>query len=90
MVLWRCVCHGWPRHRSEESLRLMMGKKPETKPSEAISAIARALIPPPPGEREKADLIPRGRPSGCRTIKRREHARGDLLHPEWTGASRRF
>jgi len=33
-----------------------MGKKPESKPSEAVSAIARALMPPPPGEREKAEL----------------------------------
>lgn len=33
-----------------------MGKKPESEPSEAISAMARALMPPPPGEREKVEL----------------------------------
>jgi hypothetical protein len=33
-----------------------MGKLPESNRSEAINAIARALMPPPPGEREKADL----------------------------------
>lgn len=33
-----------------------MGKPPDSNRSEAISAIARALMPPPPGEMEKAEL----------------------------------
>ena len=33
-----------------------MGKPPVSDRSEAISAIARALMPPPPGETEKAEL----------------------------------
>jgi hypothetical protein len=33
-----------------------MAKPPESNRSEAISAIARALMPPPPGEMEKAEL----------------------------------
>ncbi len=33
-----------------------MGKPPEYKRNEAISALARALMPPPPGETEKAEL----------------------------------
>jgi hypothetical protein len=33
-----------------------MGKPPVSDRSEAISAIARALVPPPPGEMEKAEL----------------------------------
>jgi hypothetical protein len=33
-----------------------MGKPPVSNRSEAISAIARALMPPPPGEMEKAEL----------------------------------
>src|SRR3954447_24059653 len=34
----------------------VMDKTPESKRSETISAIARALMPPPPGEMEKAEL----------------------------------
>jgi hypothetical protein len=33
-----------------------MSKPPEPKRTEAFAAIARALMPPPPGEREKAEL----------------------------------
>ena len=33
-----------------------MGKPPEPKQTEAFAAIARALMPPPPGETEKAEL----------------------------------
>jgi hypothetical protein len=34
----------------------MPKQPPESKPSEGMRAIARALIPPPPGETEKAEL----------------------------------
>jgi hypothetical protein len=45
-----------PVYRRYEALRGQMSKPPESDRSKAVSAIARAMMPPPPGETEKAEL----------------------------------